>query len=83
MCMSLQRIDITYLGKKLFFKFLGTNCVMPKSGHQGVKQPVLGPVQKTISVELLCLPVPSPCRSMSITGAILLICTCSFCVLNI
>ena len=37
MCMSLQRIDITYLGKKLFFKFLGTNCVMPKSGHQGVK----------------------------------------------
>ena len=32
-----------YIGKKLFFNFLGANFLIPKSGHQLEKQPVLGP----------------------------------------
>ena len=32
----------TYLGKKLFYIFLGANFLMPKSSHQCEKQPVLG-----------------------------------------
>ena len=32
-----------YIRKKLFFIFLGANFLVPKSGHQLEKQPVLGP----------------------------------------
>ena len=32
-----------YIRKKLFFIFLGADFLMPKSGHQLEKQPVLGP----------------------------------------
>ena len=35
--------NITYLGKKLLFNFLGTDYLAPKSGHRSKKQPVLGP----------------------------------------
>ena len=31
----------TYVGKKMYFNFLGTN--FPTSAHRGEKQPVLGP----------------------------------------
>ena len=33
----------TYLGKKLFFNFLGANFLAPKSSHRHEKQLVLGP----------------------------------------
>ena len=33
----------TYLGEKLFFNFLGTDFLAPKSGHRREKRPVLGP----------------------------------------
>ena len=36
----------TYLGKKLFYNFLGSNFVTPKSGHQRERQPVLAPAEK-------------------------------------
>ena len=32
----------TYLGKKMFFNFLGINFVVPKSSHGREKQPALG-----------------------------------------
>ena len=32
----------TYLGKKLFFNFLGADFLAPKSGHRREEQPVLG-----------------------------------------
>ena len=35
----------TYIGKKLFFNFLGTDFSVPKSSHQCEKQPLLGPAQ--------------------------------------
>ena len=35
--------NITYIRKKLFFKFLGANFLAPKSSQQIEKQPVLGP----------------------------------------
>ena len=33
----------TYLGKQMFFNLLGTNFLVPNSGHQREKQPVSGP----------------------------------------
>ena len=33
----------TYVGKKMYFNFLGTNFPAPTSAHRGEKQPVLGP----------------------------------------
>ena len=33
----------TYIGKKLFFDFLGTDFVAPKSGQRREKHPVLWP----------------------------------------
>ena len=36
-------LNRTYLGKKLFFTFLGAYFVAPKRGHRCEKQPVLGP----------------------------------------
>ena len=35
--------DRTYLGKKLFSKFLGITFVAPKNGHWHEKKPVLEP----------------------------------------
>ena len=36
----------TYLGKKLFFHFLGADFLVPKSSHRPEKQPVLGLAQE-------------------------------------
>ena len=36
-----ELLNRTYLGKKLFFNFLGADFVAPKSGHRREKQPVL------------------------------------------
>ena len=33
----------TYVGKKMYFNFLGTNFPAATSAHRGEKQPVLGP----------------------------------------
>ena len=34
--------NITYLGKKLFFNFMGADFLAAKSGHRREKQPLLG-----------------------------------------
>ena len=36
-----ELLNGTYLGKKLFFNFLGADFVAPKSGHRREKQRVL------------------------------------------
>ena len=40
--------NITNLGKKLFFNFLGADFLAPKSSHRLEKQPVLGPDFKPV-----------------------------------
>ena len=40
--MNLERIELI-LEKKLFFNFLGTDFLAPKSAHGREKQPLLGP----------------------------------------
>ena len=42
----------TYIGKKLFFNFLGANFLAPKSRQRHEKQPLLGPGHKKICNEV-------------------------------
>ena len=47
--------NLGYLGKKLFFNFLGAHFVVPKSDHRCEKQPIIGPALSHVTC--FCLHV--------------------------
>ena len=47
--------NITYLGKKLFFNFLGADFLTSKGGQRHEKQPLLGPQAYSIMIVIITL----------------------------